>query len=352
MSNDTKMNNEFFEALEALEKDKGIPKEYMLEKVEAALLTAYKKDSNGQSNVRISLDPVKRSVRMYAQKTVVEEVSDEVNEISLEDAKKKSKKAQLGDVVETEIKPKNFGRISAGTAKMVIIQGIREAERGMMIKEYESKREEVVTATVSMVDPVTGNAVLEIGSHQTTLVRSEQIPTDHFRVGDSVKVYVCSVKSETKGPRVILSRTHPGLIKRLFETEVPEIQDGTVMIHSIARDPGSRAKIAVYSRDPQVDPIGACIGVRGMRKNAIMEELSGEKIDIVKYSEDPAEFIEAALSPAQVVSVTVGDDRTSRVIVEPDQLSLAIGKKGQNAFLAHKLTGYKIDIKPSGYTGE
>ncbi len=352
MTNDAKMGNEFFEALEALEKDKGIPKEYMLEKVEAALLTAYKKESNNQNNVRISLDPVKRTVRMYVQRTVCDPVEDERTEISLEEARTHSKRAQVGDVIEYEIKPKNFGRISAGTAKMVIIQGIREAERGMMMKEYESKREEVVTATVSLVDPVTGNAVLEIGSHQTTLVKSEQLPTDHFRVGDLVKVYVCSVKSETRGPRVILSRTHPGLVKRLFETEVPEIQDGTVVIHSVARDPGNRTKIAVYSNDPEVDPIGACIGVRGMRKSAIMEELAGEKIDIVKYSEDPAEFIEAALSPAEVVSVTVNDDRTSRVIVRPDQLSLAIGKKGQNAFLAHKLTGYKIDIKSTDYTGE
>ncbi len=346
------MNNEFFDALEALEKDKGIPKEYMLEKVEAALLTAYKKDNNGQSNVRISLDPVKRNVRMFVQRTVVEEVLDEQTEITLEEARLRLKRAKLGDVMEYEIKPKNFGRISAQTAKMVIIQGIREAERGMMIREYESKKEEVVTATVSMVDPVTGNVVLEMGSSQATLVRSEQIPGERFVVGDSVKVYVCAVKKETRGPIVILSRTHPGLVKRIFEMEVPEIQDGTVIIHSIAREAGSRTKIAVYSRDPEVDPIGACIGMRGMRKNNIANELSGEKIDIVKYSEDPAEFIRAALSPASVVSVQVNDDRTSRVIVEPDQLSLAIGKKGQNACLAAKLTGYKIDIKPSDYQGD
>ncbi|MBE6591650.1 MAG: transcription termination/antitermination protein NusA [Ruminococcaceae bacterium] len=346
------MNNEFFDALEILEKDKGIPKEYMFEKVEAALLTAYKKDNNGQSNVRINLDPVKRNVRMFIQKTVVEEVLDPQTEIGLEDARLKSKRAKLGDVLEYEFKPKNFGRISAQTAKMVIIQGIREAERGMMIKEYESKKEDIVTATVSMVDPVNGNVVLEMGSNQATLVRSEQLPTDRFEVGDSVKVYVCAVKKETRGPIVILSRTHPGLVKRLFEMEVPEIQDGTVTIHSIAREAGSRTKIAVCSNDPAVDPIGACIGVRGIRKNNITNELAGEKIDIVKYSEDPAEFISAALSPASIVSVTVNEDRTSRVVVDPDQLSLAIGKKGQNACLAAKLTGYKIDIKPTDYVGE
>lgn len=346
------MNNEFFDALETLEKEKGIPQEYMFEKVEAALLTAYKKDNDGQSNVRINLDPVKRNVRMFIQKTVTEEVLDPQTEISLEDAKLKSKRAKLGDVLEYEFKPKNFGRISAQTAKMVIIQGIREAERGMMIKEYESKKDEIVTATVSMVDPVNGNVVLEIGSNQATLIRSEQIPNERFEVGDSVKVFVCAVRKESKGPIVTLSRTHPGLVKRLFEMEVPEIQDGTVSIHSIAREAGSRTKIAVYSNDPEVDPIGACIGVRGTRKNNITNELSGEKIDIVKYSEDPAEFISAALSPANVVSVTVNEDRTSRVVVDPDQLSLAIGKKGQNACLAAKLTGFKIDIKPTDYAGE
>ncbi len=343
------MNNEFFDALDLLEKDKGIPKEYMLEKVEAALLTAYKKDNNGQSNVRISLDPVKRNVRMFVQKTVVEEVTDPQTEVTLEEAHLRSKRAKLEDVLEYEIKPKNFGRISAQTAKMVIIQGIREAERGMMIREYESKKEDVVTATVHMVDPVNGNVVLEMGNGQATLVKAEQIPGERFRAGDSVKVYVCAVKKETRGPIVILSRTHPGLVKRMFEMEVPEIQDGTVIIHSIAREAGSRTKIAVYSRDPEVDPIGACIGMRGMRKNNVAAELAGEKIDIVKYSEDPEEFIRAALSPAAVVSVTVNEDRTSRVIVEPDQLSLAIGKKGQNACLAAKLTGYKIDIKPTDF---
>lgn len=343
------MNNEFFSALDALEKEKGIPKEYMLEKVEAALLTAYKKDNNGLSNVRIAIDPEKGKVKMYTELTVVEKVTDPQTEISLEDALEKSKRAKLGNILDVEIKPKNFGRITAQTAKMIIIQGIREAERGMMIKEYEDKKEDIVSAVVRMIDPVTGNAVLELGKNQATLVKSEQISTDNLHVGDHIKVYICEVKKESKGPIVILSRTHPGLVKRMFELEVPEIQDGTVIIHSIAREAGSRTKISVYSRDENVDPIGACIGVRGMRKDNITRELSGEKIDIIKYSEDPEEFIKAALAPANVLAVRVGEDKSCKVIVSPDQLSLAIGKEGQNARLAVKLTGYKIDIKSSEF---
>lgn len=343
------MNNDFFGALDALEKEKGIPKEYMIEKVEAALLTAYKKDNNGQSNVRIAIDAEKGKVKMYERFTVVENVEDPKTEISLEAAQEKSKRSKLGDVVEFEIKPKNFGRIPAQTAKMVIIQGIREAERGMMIKEYEDKKEDIVSAVVKMIDPINGNAVLELGKNQATLVKDAQISTDRLEVGDHIKVYVCEVKKESRGPIVILSRTHPGFVKRIFELEVPEIQDGTVIIHSIAREAGSRTKIAVYSRDENVDPIGACIGVRGMRKNNIISELSGEKIDIIKYSEDPEEYIMAALSPANILAVKVNDDHTCKVIVSPDQLSLAIGKEGQNARLAAKLTGYKIDIKSSEY---
>ncbi|MEA4833135.1 MAG: transcription termination factor NusA [Oscillospiraceae bacterium] len=346
------ISNEFFDALEALEKEKGIPKGYMLEKVEAALLTAYKKDTDGHSNVRVSLDMEKKTIKMYSQRTVVEEVTDDKNEISLDEAHKTNKKAELGDIIEFEIKPKNFGRIPAQTAKMVIIQAIREAERGMMIKEYESKKEDVVTGVVQIIEPVTGNVILELGKNQATLMKSEQMPTDRFRVGDHVKVFVMEVKKETRGPIVILSRTHPGLVKRIFEIEVPEIRDGTVIIQSIAREAGSRSKIAVYSRDDDVDPIGSCIGVRGMRKNNILNELAGEKIDIVKYSEKPEEYIKAALSPASVLSVKMIGERSCRVTVSSDQLSLAIGKEGQNARLAAKLTGYKIDIKPDGFVDE
>lgn len=339
------MNNEFFDALELLESEKGIAKEYMIEKVEAALMTAYKKEASGQENVRIAIDTEKRRVKMYMQRTVVEEVTDPETEISLEEAREIKKRIKVGDVIEREIKPKAFGRIPAQTAKMVIIQGIREAERGKMIREYEEKKEDILTGRVQMVDPKTGNAILELGRHQFTLTRAEMLPDDNFRVGDHVRVYVMEVKKESRGPIVMISRTHPGLVRRLFELEVPEIQDGTVLIHSVAREAGSRTKIAVYSKDENVDPIGACIGVKGLRKQNITNELSGEKIDIVKYSEDPAEFVEAALSPATVLSVVVTEDKSCRVLVAPDQLSLAIGREGQNARLAARLTGHKIDIK-------
>lgn len=339
------MNTEFFTALDLLESEKGISKEYMLEKVEAALQAAYKKDVSGAANVRVEIDPVKKEVKMFQQKLVVENVVDEACEITLEAANKISKRLKLGDTAEVEIKPKNFGRISAQTAKQVIIQGIREAERELMVKEYESKKDDILTAIVAKIDPLSGNAVLEIGKNQATLVKSEQIPGEDLRVGDRIKVYVNEVKKETKGPIVILSRAKEGLVKRLFELEIPEINDGTVIIHSVSREAGSRSKIAVYSRDPNVDAIGACIGPKGMRKASIMNELAGEKIDIIEYNEQPEEFIKAALAPATVQSVTVTEPKCCRVIVANDQLSLAIGKKGQNAMLAARLTGYKIDIK-------
>lgn len=339
------MNTEFFNALEALEKERGIPKEYMLERVEAALISAYKKDSGGNSNVRVVLDPVKKDVKVYQLKNIVETVEDPETEISLEDAKKVSRKYTLGGVAKFEVKTKNFGRISAQTAKQVIIQGIREAERSMMIREYESKKEEVITATVVKIDPQNGNVVVDTGTSEAVLLKGEQIPGEEFEVGEHIKVFVMEVKNEIKGPIVTLSRTHFGLVKRLFELEVPEIQDGTVVIKGIAREAGSRTKMAVESRDENVDPVGACIGNRGGRISSILNELHGEKIDIVKYSEQPEEYVLAALSPASVKSVTMDGERSCRVIVAPDQLSLAIGKEGQNARLAARLTGYKIDIK-------
>lgn len=339
------MNTEFFNALEALEKERGIPKEYMLERVEAALISAYKKDSGGNSNVRVVLDPVKKDVKVYQLKNIVETVEDPETEISLEDAKKVNRKYTLGGVAEFEVKTKNFGRISAQTAKQVIIQGIREAERSMMIREYESKKEEVITATVVKIDPQNGNAVVDTGTSEAVLLKGEQIPGEEFEVGEHIKVFVMEVKNEIKGPIVTLSRTHFGLVKRLFELEVPEIQDGTVVIKGISREAGSRTKIAVESRDENVDPVGACIGNRGGRISSILNELHGEKIDVVKYSEQPEEYVLAALSPATVKSVTMDGERSCRVIVDPDQLSLAIGKEGQNARLAARLTGYKIDIK-------
>lgn len=339
------MNTEFFEALEALEREKGIPKEYMIERVEAALISAFKRDQGGNSNVRVVIDETKKDVRVFRCLDIVETVEDTETQISLEDAKKLSKRNVLGGVVEIEIKPKNFRRLSATTAKQVIIQGIREAERGMMIKEYESKREEIITATVEKVDPVSGNVTVYTGTSYATLLKSEQIPGEEFEPGDHVKVFVMEVRKESRGPLVTLSRTHPGIVKRLFELEVPEIQDGTVIIKGVIREAGSRTKMAVESRDENVDPIGACIGNKGMRIADIVDELCGEKIDIIKYSEDPEEFIAAALSPAEIKSVTIDGERSARVIVDADQLSLAIGKEGQNARLAARLTGYKIDIK-------
>ncbi len=339
------MNTEFFNALDDLEKTSGIPKQYMLERVEAALISAYKKDYGGNDNVRIVLDPEKKDVRVYQQKTIVETVENPELEISLEDAKKLSRRHVLGGVAEIEVKTKNFGRISAQAAKQVIIQGIREAQRSMMIKEYESKREEIVTATVIKVDPIDGNVRVHTGTSEATLLKSEQIPGETFEVGQHVKVFIMEVKNEVKGPIVTLSRTHFGLVKRLFEIEIPEIQDGTVIIKGISREAGSRTKIAVESRDENVDPVGSCIGNHGSRIGSILAELGTEKIDVIKYSEVPEEYVEAALSPATVRSVTFDSERSCRVIVDPDQLSLAIGKEGQNARLAARLTGFKIDIK-------
>lgn len=344
------MNKEFFVALDLLEKEKGIPKEYMLEKIEAALLSAYKKEQGNNTNVRIVLDPVKEDVRVYQQRTVVEEVENDVAEISLEDAQKIAKKYTLGTVVETELKTKNFRRLSATAAKQVIIQAIREKERSMAIEVYESKREEIITATVLKIDDSDGAIVLATGTSNVVLPKTEQIPGETFTVDQRVKVFISEVlgnrdQLDRRGPLVTLSRVHPGLVKRLFELEIPEIQDGVVLVKGVAREAGSRTKIAVMSRDPDVDPVGACIGNHGMRIAGILDELHGEKIDIVKYSEDPAEFIAAALAPATVQSVTLEGERVCRVIVAPDQLSLAIGKFGQNARLAAHLTGYKIDIK-------
>lgn len=341
------MNKEFFIALDLLEKEKGIPKEYMLEKIEAALLSAYKKEQGNNTNVRVVLDPAKEDVRVYQQREVVEEVTNPVTEISLEDAQKLSRRYELGKIVETELKTKNFRRLSATAAKQVIIQAIREKERSMMIEVYESKREEIITATVIKIDDSDGAVVLATGTSNAVLQKTEQIPGEVFHIDERVKVYITEVlkNKEARGPLVTLSRIHPGLVKRLFELEIPEIQEGVVLVKGVAREAGSRTKIAVMSRDPDVDPVGACIGNHGMRIAGIIEELRGEKIDIVKYSEDPAEFVAAALAPAEVTSVTLDGERSCRVIVAPDQLSLAIGKVGQNARLAAHLTGYKIDIK-------
>lgn len=339
------MNKELFAALDMLEKEKGIPKSYMYEKIEAALVSAFKKEYGNNTNVRVMIDERKEDIKVYQQKEVVEVVENPETQISLEEAKKIAKKYTLGTFVEREVKPKNFRRLSAGAAKSVIIQGIREGERKAIQEAYENQKDEIITATVSKIYTDSGNVLLETENGFATLIRSEQIPGEILTVGDKIKVYVLQVNKEGKGPIVTLSRTHAGLVKRLFELEIPEIADGVVIIKGICREAGSRTKIAVYSRDEEVDAVGACIGAHGMRINSIVDSICGEKIDIIKYSEDPVEYVAAALSPAPVDFVEMTGDRSCRVVVSPDQLSLAIGKEGQNVRLAARLTGIKIDIK-------
>ena len=339
------MNKEFFNALDLLEKEKGISKEYMLEKVEAALLSALKKEYGANTMIRVSADPVKEDFKVYIQKEVVEEVTNPQCQISLEDAKALSRRNTVGKIVEIEVKPKELRRLSVAAGKSVIIQGIREGERKVMQDAYESKKEEIITATVSKIDTVSGNIVLETDTGRAVLLKGEQIPGETYEIGDKIKVYVMEVNKESKGPLVTLSRNHPGLVRRMFELEIPEIQDGVVMVKGVAREAGSRTKIAVWSRDEDVDAVGACIGTHGMRIGGIVDELGGEKIDIVRYSEVPEEYVAAALEPVKVRSVTFTGERACRVVVDEDQLSLAIGRGAQNVRLAVKLTGIKIDIK-------
>ena len=342
---------EFFSAIAQIEQEKGIKPGYMMEKITQALVSAYRRDHEGVGdNLIVDANPETNTVRMFLKKDVVEVVDNPNTEISLQEAKAALPRAELGDVVRIEVKPKSFGRIAAQTARQVIIQGIREAEQGMVYDEFSSKEHELLTGVVTRIDPRNGAVTLRIssGSEFTDayLGANEQVKGESYVEGQRLKVYMVEVRKATKGPQVIISRTHPGLVKRLFELEVPEIYDGTVEIRSIAREAGSRTKLAVWSADPNVDPIGACVGPRGQRVNTIVEELKGEKMDIIKYSDDPAEYIAAALSPADVVSVEpLPDGKSCRVVVPDDQLSLAIGKEGQNARLAAKLTGYKIDIK-------
>ena len=344
---------EFFAAINDIEKERGIPKTYMIEKITQALVAAYKRDHEGiTDNVTVDADEEKGEVRMYVKKDVVETVDNPHTEMSLEDARKALPRAQLGDVLRIEIKPKNFGRIAAQTARQVIIQGMREAKRGMVFDEFSAKEHEILTGSVTRVDERTGSVSIRLTSGgeftDAYLSAGEQVKGEVIHEGDRVKVYVVEVRRSTRGPQVLISRTHPGLVRRLFELEVPEIYDGTVEVMSIAREAGSRTKLAVWSEDPNVDPIGACVGPRGQRVNAIVEELRGEKVDIIKWSEDPAEYVAAALAPADVLSVTeLGEGKSCRVVVPDDQLSLAIGKEGQNARLAARLTGYKIDIRPA-----
>lgn len=346
--------SEIFEALHLLEKERGIPVDFMLEKIRKAILTACK-NSYGNDDAIINIDDQTDVFEVLLRKTVVEDVEDPGREISVEKAREIMKDAVEGDEVSIRLDTKQFGRIAAQTARNIIRQGIRDGERGQMMQEFQSKHQELVSALVERIDPRTGAATLMIGKAEAMLPKSEQVGDEELKEGDYVKVYVVDVRETEKGPRAMISRTHPDLVKRLFETEVPEIYDGVVEIKAVSREAGSRTKLAVLSHNPDVDAVGACIGARGARVSNIVNELGGEKIDIVEYSDDVAKFIASALSPANVLSVEPAADgsRSCRVTVPDNQLSLAIGNKGQNARLAAKLTGWKIDIKPeSGFYGE
>ena len=351
------MNAEIFAALAQLEKERGIPQSYMIEKITQALVAAYKKDKDGYTdNVFVEVEG--NDMKMYVQKEVVDDVISPATEISLDAARKINKHAELGDLVNVDVKTQAFGRIAAQTAKQVIIQGIREAERGMVFDTFSSKEHEILTGTVLRIEPNSGDMTVRIGGGNdktdAMLSKSEQARGEVYREGDIIRVYVVEVRRSTRGPQVIVSRTHPGLVKRLFELEVPEIESGLVEVKSIAREAGSRTKLAVCATEPNIDPVGACVGTRGGRVGAVVDELHGEKMDIVVWSEDPEQFVASALSPADVVSVKVlpGSAKACRVIVPDDQLSLAIGKEGQNARLAARLTGFKIDIKPASQAAE
>lgn len=338
------MNKELLSAIEYLSKEKGVTADVICDSLEAVLITAYKKEYDGNPNATVRLDRLTGDYSIVSPKTVVAEVADEENEISLEDARAIDKGYEEGDEILVDVTPKNFGRIAAQAAKQVMIQRLREAERNIVYDEFYGRTDDIITGIIQRIEQK--NVYIDLGKAEAVLPYSEQIPTEEYTVGQRIKCYVVEVRNSPKGAQIQLSRTHPGLLKRLFELEVPEIYDGVVELHSVAREPGKRSKIAVYSRDPNVDCVGACVGPKGARVQNIVMELQNEKIDIVKWDEDPAVYIANALSPAQVVSVTIDEGAKTSVVVVPDyQLSLAIGKAGQNARLAAKLTNWKIDIK-------
>lgn len=341
-----KMNNEFFEALNLLAADKGISVEYLIEKISSAIAIAVKRDMGGTENNIVEIDPVKKRFYVAIRKNVVEEVEDPETEISYIEAFKYAKNVEIGGEVEIPLETKEFGRIAAQSAKHVIRQGISEAEKEQTLKKYEDRKFEILSAPILRIDPDNGNITLEIDKTEVILPKSEQVPNEHLVEGQRIMVYVADVMASGRRPKLMISRTHPGLIKRLFEMHTPEIKDGTVEIKAVSREAGSRTKIAVWSKDENVDAVGACIGPKGTRVSAIVEELGGEKIDVIKWSENPEELIAAALSPAEVVSVAVDEEgqKNCHVIVPDHQLSLAIGNKGQNVRLAARLTGWKIDI--------
>ena len=353
----TASNNEFFEALAALEKERGLPADYLIDKIKAAIVIAVKKDYEVEDdNVIVDIDPELGTFRASLMRDIVEEVENPHTQISLEDAQRVRKSYKIGQRFVTQLKTKEFGRIAAQTAKHVIRQGLREGERSLQCSEMQSRAHEIIAATVVSVDHERGNVVVDLGKGgSAVLPRNEQVPGETFTESQVVQVYVVDVIATERGPRVTISRTHPGLVKRMFELEVPEIYEGVVEVKAIAREAGARTKMAVYSKDPNVDPVGACIGAHGARVEKIVSELNGEKIDIIRWSEDISAFISAALSPAKVVKVELlpGENKSCRVTVPDHQLSLAIGNKGQNVRLCAHLTGYNIDIRPeSGYYGE
>lgn len=338
------MSAELIHALGQLEKEKGINKEVLLEAIEAALISAYKRNFGSSQNVKVVMDRENGDIRVYAVKKVVSKVDNDMTDIQLEEAKKISKIVDIDDTVDIEVTPRSFGRIAAMTAKQVVMQRIKEAERGIVYEEFNNKESDIVTGIIQRVERK--NVVVDLGKTEAVIPPTEQTPNEQYNFNERMKAYVIEVKKTTKGPQVILSRTHPGLIKRLFELEVPEIHDGTVEIKSISREAGSRTKIAVFSKVENVDPVGACVGQKGARVQAVVDELRGEKIDIIKWSADPVDYISSSLSPAKVIRVDVNEEeKGARVIVPDFQLSLAIGKEGQNARLAARLTGWKIDIK-------
>lgn len=338
------MSSDLLDALNALEEQKGISRDVLIEAIEAALVTAYKRNFNQAQNVRVDLNLDKGSIRVFSRKDVVEEVEDDRLQISLEDAKVINPAYQLEDIVEQEVTPRNFGRIAAQTAKQVVTQRVREAERGLIYEQYVDREDDIVTGVVERLDA--RNIYVGLGKVEAALPVNEQIQGETYHPHDRIKVYITKVERTTRGPQVIVSRTHPGLLRRLFEMEVPEIYEGIVEIKSIAREAGDRSKISVFAHNEEVDPVGSCVGAKGARVQTIVNELNGEKIDIVEWSEDPVVFVANALSPSKVLDVQVNEEEKSTTVVVPDyQLSLAIGKRGQNARLAAKLTGWKIDIK-------
>ncbi len=338
------MSSELLDALERLEKEKGISRDVLIEAIEAALISAYKRNFNQAQNVRTDFNLDTGKIHVYARKEVVEEVFDSRLEISLEEARKINPAYEIGDIVEIEVTPKDFGRIAAQTAKQVVTQRVREAERGIIYEEFADREEDIMTGIVQRKD--NRFVYVSLGRTEALLPVHEQMPNEEYNHNDRIKVYITKVEKTTKGPQIYISRSHPNLLKRLFELEVPEIYEGIVEIKSIAREAGDRSKISVYSENPDVDPVGSCVGPKGSRVQAVVDELNGEKIDIVKYSKDPVEFVANALSPSKVLDVIVNEEEKATTVIVPDyQLSLAIGKRGQNARLAAKLTGWKIDIK-------